>query len=179
MNASHAETPGSGGPLHRSSFRVHRSSFLRRGGRGFVLPVTPLVGAVRMHLMPPTEKRTGAVNDVETIDLSRRHLDFLARLARQTHPGMPAAFGLPHVIRAILDRAEQSGVDLTEASSEADVTRLAAMRLGGNSASSRGKAGGPSATTFASSSRARRVDPSTLPGRDRVPPARRPRSGRG
>ena len=65
-----------------------------------------------MHLIPKTcEAPAGRTNDLETISLSDRHLDYLGQIARQMNPDMPASLGLPHLIRTILDRVEQSGID--------------------------------------------------------------------
>jgi hypothetical protein len=133
-----------------------------------------------MRLLPPTEeRRAGAPNDLEILDLSGRHLEYLGQVAREMNPAMPASFSLPHLIRAILDRVEQSGIDLTDACTEEDITRLAMSRLGGMKRATRRKALRPTATLFASSSTVRRSDRSSLPGTDRPHPGRMPRSGRG
>ncbi|HEX2061268.1 MAG TPA: hypothetical protein VHK90_11045, partial [Thermoanaerobaculia bacterium] len=80
--------------------------------------------------MPPIqESRTGAPNELETIALSGKHLDYLGQLAQQMNPNMPASLGLPHLIRTLLERIEESGIDLTEACSEEEIARLAAGRL--------------------------------------------------
>jgi hypothetical protein len=42
---------------------------------------------------------------------------------------MPKAFGWPQAIRTILDRIEQSNIDLTAASSEYEIAQLAAGEL--------------------------------------------------
>ena len=83
-----------------------------------------------MRLLPPTEERRGgAPNDLEILDLSGRHVDYLGRIAHEMNPAMPASFGLPHLIRAILDRVEESGIDLTDACSEEEIARLATHSL--------------------------------------------------
>src|SRR5919107_3218053 len=85
-----------------------------------------------MHAMPPTQEgRKGAYSELETIVLSDRHLDYLGQIARELNPDMPESFGLPHLIRTLIDRVEESGIDLTDACSEEDIARLAATRLGG------------------------------------------------
>ena len=72
-----------------------------------------------MRLIPTThESSTGSPNELETIVLSGKHLDYLGQIALEMNPDMPASFGLPHLIRAILDRVEESGIDLTDACSE-------------------------------------------------------------
>ncbi len=65
----------------------------------------------------------------ETIVLSKRHASFLARVSNEINPAMPKAFGWPHAIRTILDRIEQSNIDLAAASSEYEIAQLAAGEL--------------------------------------------------
>ncbi len=65
----------------------------------------------------------------ETILLSQRHASFLAKMSNEINPAMPAAFGWPHAIRTIIDRMEQSKIDLTVASSEREIAKLAAGEL--------------------------------------------------
>ena len=132
-----------------------------------------------MYLMPPTEdRRLNAASELETLALSDRHLDYLGQVARALNPDMPASIGLPHLIRTILDRVEQSGVDLTDASSEEDIARLAAGRL--RQSKPRRRTQRPSERSFSSySSAARRSYRSNLPERDRFHSGKPPRSGRG
>ena len=131
-----------------------------------------------MRLMPPIKETTGSPNELETIVLSGKHLDYLGQIALEMNPDMPASFGLPHLIRTILDRVEQSGVDLTDASSEEDIVRLAAGRL--RQTKGRGRTPRPSERTFSSySSATRRSYRSSLPERDRFHSGKPPRSGRG
>jgi len=83
-----------------------------------------------MHLMPPImEGRAGLPDEMETLSLSGKHLDYLGQMALEMNPDMPASFSLPHLIRTIIDRVEESGIDLTDACSEEDIARLAAGRL--------------------------------------------------
>ena len=132
-----------------------------------------------MYLMPPTEdRRLNGANELETLALSDRHLDYLGRIVREMNPDMPTSIGLPHLIRTILDRVEQSGVDLTDASSEEDIARLAAGRL--RQPKPRRAAQRPSERSFSSySSATRRSYRSSLPERDRFHSGKPPRSGRG
>jgi hypothetical protein len=131
-----------------------------------------------MQVVPPVENRPNAADELETLALSDRHLDYLGRIARELNPDMPASIGLPHLIRTILDRVEQSGIDLTDARSEEDIARLAAGRLG--QTRSRRRNVRPSERTFSSySSTTRRSYRSSLPERDRFHSGRPPRSGRG
>lgn len=131
-----------------------------------------------MYLIPMHhEAPAGRTNELETIALSDRHLDYLGQIAREMNPDMPASLGLPHLIRTILDRVAQSGIDLTDASSEEEIARLAAGRL----RQSKGrKTPRPSERLFSScSSATRRSNRSSLPERDRFRSGRPPRSGRG
>jgi hypothetical protein len=50
-------------------------------------------------------------------------------MSNEINPAMPKAFGWPQAIRTILDRIEQSNIDLTAASSEYEIARLAAGEL--------------------------------------------------
>src|SRR5688572_11411490 len=133
-----------------------------------------------MYVMPPTcESRT---DELETIALSDEHLDYLGQLAREMNPDMPESFGLPFLIRTIIDRVEQSGIDLTDARSEEDIARLAAKRLRGQT--NRRRAPQPSERVFSSSlmgirSEARRSHRSNLPVTGRFRSGTTPRSGRG
>jgi len=61
--------------------------------------------------------------------LSAEHTAFLERLRQEIGPQMPVAFGWPHAIRTILERIEESGIDLTDASSEEEIARLGASGL--------------------------------------------------
>ena len=82
-----------------------------------------------MKLIARKSVESEASNEVETFFVSRAQLDYLGRLANEMNPDMPLAFGGAHVIRTLLERFEQSGIDLTEATSEQEVTRLAAQAL--------------------------------------------------
>lgn len=130
-----------------------------------------------MYLMPPTRETRS--DELETIALSEEHLDYLGQLAREMNPDMPELFGLPFLIRTIIDRVEQSGIDLTDARSEEDIARLAAKRLRGQA----NRHGGPlSARLFSSTatrSAARRSHRSSLPVTGRFRSGTTPRSGRG
>lgn len=80
-----------------------------------------------MHLMPSSTE--GRTDEMEILLLSEEHLDYLGQVAREMNPDMPESFGLPYLIRTILDRIEQSGIDLTAACSEEDIALLVARRL--------------------------------------------------
>src|SRR5690242_4474477 len=109
-----------------------------------------------MYLMPPVEAGRGSSpNELETLVLSDKHLDYLGQASLELNPDMPASFGLPHLIRAILDRVEQSGIDLTDACSEEEIAQLAATRLS-RSTTVRRRAPRLSAPIFSSKSAARR-----------------------
>lgn len=132
-----------------------------------------------MNLMPPTQDgRAGTTNELETIVLSGKHLDYLGELAREINPAMPASFGLPHLIRTLLDRVEQSGIDLTDAGSEEEIARLAAGHLRQGKPVRVSKR--PIERTFSSScSTARRSSRSNRPATDPFRSGKPPRSGRG
>lgn len=70
-------------------------------------------------------------DEIETLALSAVHLDYLEQVSQAMNPDMPVAFGWPHAIRAILDRFEKSGIDLTAASNEHEIAVLAAGGLRG------------------------------------------------
>jgi len=132
-----------------------------------------------MYLMP-TIGETRTSNELETLLLSDEHLDYLGQIAREMNPDMPESFGLPHLIRTIIDRVEQSGIDLTDACSEEEIARLAAKRLRGQG--DRRKTRRSSERLFSSGanrSAARRSHRSSLPGTDRFRSGTTPRSGRG
>jgi hypothetical protein len=65
----------------------------------------------------------------ETILLTRAQLDYVAELSHGLNPRMPMAFGGAHVIRTLLERIEEADIDLRDAKSEEDVTRIAATNL--------------------------------------------------
>jgi hypothetical protein len=129
-----------------------------------------------MKLVAPIEEHSSLSEDLETLVLSDRHLEYLEQISRSMNPAMPRAFGWPQAIRAILDRIEESGIDLTDAASEEEIAVLAAGKL------SRRKS--PLSGTSASRSRTTRqadrlTSRSNLPERDRSRFGRRPRSGHG
>ncbi len=132
-----------------------------------------------MNLMPPTQDgRAGTPNELETIVLSGKHLDYLGEIAREINPAMPASFGLPHLIRTILDRVAQSGIDLTDAGSEEEIALLAAGRLRQSTPVRRSKR--VIERTFSSScSAVRRSYRSNRPATDPFHSGKPPRSGRG
>lgn len=66
---------------------------------------------------------------VETIALSQAHLDFLAAVSERINPDMPAAFGRAHVVRTLLERLEDTEVNLSDASSEEKLAEIAAAGL--------------------------------------------------
>jgi hypothetical protein len=132
-----------------------------------------------MHALPSIQDRPAGGNELETLVLSDRHLDYLGQLAREMNPDMPESFGLPHLIRRLIDRIEESGIDLTDASSEEEIARLAAGRLGGDNPRRPVR---PSERFFASTatpSGARRSHRSSLPARGRFRSGTTPRSTRG
>lgn len=81
-------------------------------------------------VLPNEESETMADPATETIVLSEAHIEYLERISPELNP----EFGWSDAIRAILDRFEQSGIDLTAASSEEEIARLAAAQLRSNAA---------------------------------------------
>lgn len=63
----------------------------------------------------------------ETVALSETHIEYLERMSQESN-----ALGWSRAIRAILDRFEQSGIDLTAASSEEEIAQLAAAQIRSN-----------------------------------------------
>ncbi|MGZ8830466.1 MAG: hypothetical protein ACXW2Q_08820 [Thermoanaerobaculia bacterium] len=70
-----------------------------------------------------------AESDIETFVVSPAQFDYLGRVANEMNPDMPMAFAGAHVIRALLERFEDSGINLTGASSEEELTQIAARGL--------------------------------------------------
>lgn len=116
-------------------------------------------------------------NELETIALSEEHLDYLDQMVYEMNPDMPPPFGWSHLICTLLEKFEQSGIDLTDASSEEEIAELAAGRLRDQTdQQTTGSTG-----TFSSSRRPtyRRSYQSSRPETDRLRSGKTPRSGRG
>ena len=94
-----------------------------------MLPVTPRTEASMRVLSPLKKEVAGESPATETILLSAQQLDYVARVSSDIDPAMHRAFGWPHAICTIIDRFAQSGIDLTEASSESELVELAARQL--------------------------------------------------
>jgi hypothetical protein len=82
-----------------------------------------------MKIASTNKTVAGGYPATETIFLSYRHASFLAKMSDEINPAMPKAFGWPQAIRTILDRIEESKIDLTVASSEHEIAQLAAGEL--------------------------------------------------
>lgn len=121
-----------------------------------------------LKLLIPTDTPS---TDVETLALSAIHVQFLERIAQGLNPDMPAAFGWPHAIRAILDHFEESGIDFTAASSEEEIAAIAAAQLGVTNE--------PLCASVPNRSGARPMYRSNQPVTGRHRSGRPPRSGRG
>lgn len=94
-----------------------------------MLPITPMSEA-SMKLVSPLKKAVAGENPAtETILLSAEQLDYVARVSSEIDPAMHRSFGWPHAICTIIDRFAQSGIDLTEASSESELVELATRQL--------------------------------------------------
>lgn len=84
-----------------------------------------------MKIVAVEKVNRNAPSTIETFALSRDQFDFLGRLGLAMNPNMPMEFAGAHVIRTLLERFEESDIDLTAASSEEELTRLAASGLQG------------------------------------------------
>jgi hypothetical protein len=119
-------------------------------------------------------------SELETIALSGEHLDYLDQMVYEMNPDMPPPFGWSHLICTLLEKFEQSGIDLTDASSEEEIAELAAGRLREQTAGQQN----PETTTETLFSSNRppaypRSYRSNQPETDRLRSGRTPRSGRG
>ncbi len=102
----------------------------------------------------------------ETIVLSEAQVEYLEQMSPESNP-----FGWSHAIRTILDRFEQSGIDLTAASSEEEIAALAAAELRSSA--------GPCAVSESNPSAVQPEYRSNLPVTDRYRSGRPPRLGHG
>src|SRR5437764_10318574 len=83
-----------------------------------------------MKLVSQIKKDVAGIDPAtETIVLTGQLLEYVARMSNDIDPAMHRAFGWPHAICTIIDRFEQSGIDLTAASSESELAELAANQL--------------------------------------------------
>ena len=82
-----------------------------------------------MKLVATNTTPSNNPSNIETLVVSAAQLAFLGQLGQQLNPEMPIEFAGAHVIRTLLERFEESGIDLTDASSEEEVTRVAANGL--------------------------------------------------
>ena len=83
-----------------------------------------------LKLMKPVEvEQADSDSAVETLLLTDEQIAYIDETSKDLNPEMPSAFGWPHVIRMLLDRCEESGIDLTAADSEEEIARVAATEL--------------------------------------------------
>jgi hypothetical protein len=83
-----------------------------------------------LKLMKPVEvEQADSDSAVEALLLPDEQIAYIAETSKNLNPEMPSAFGWPHVIRTLLDRFEESGIDLTAADSEEEIARVAATEL--------------------------------------------------
>jgi len=83
-----------------------------------------------LKLMKPVEvEQADSDSAVETLLLTDEQIAYIDDTSKDLNPEMPSAFGWPHVVRALLDRVEESGIDLTAADSEEEIARVAATEL--------------------------------------------------
>ncbi len=90
-----------------------------------------------MKLVAARTVEEGADNDTETIVVPQAQFDYLSRVGSELNSAMPMAFAGAHVIRTLLERFEETGIDLTEATSESELTRIAAHGLRARSRATR------------------------------------------
>ena len=83
-----------------------------------------------LKLMKPVEvEQADSDSAVETLLLTDEQIAYIDDTSKGLNPKMPSAFGWPHAIRALLDRVEESDIDLTAADSEEEIARVAAIEL--------------------------------------------------
>jgi hypothetical protein len=124
------------------------------------------------------EERVVGSSEVETVPLSTQQVTYLEKLCGAMEP----SFGRPHLIRTLLDCIEKSGIDLSEASSEQELARLASISLNRaqGKAERQPEAIAPlSAVSATARPSGRRSYRSNLPVRGRHRSGKPPRSNRG
>jgi hypothetical protein len=62
----------------------------------------------------PADPNSPRESEVETVVLSTAQLEYLDGQGRRMNPEMPAAFSRAHVLRTLLERLEESELDLTD-----------------------------------------------------------------
>lgn len=132
-----------------------------------------------MKLVSGVAGAAHSANVIETLILSDAHADYLDAVSRALNPDMPAAFGWPHAIRAILDCFEESGIDLTAARNEEELVLLAAGGLRGRHLTERSRFSARSSSCRVTRSEDRPETRASQPAKDRCRSGRRPRSDRG
>ena len=69
-----------------------------------------------MKLVSPEPKEPGKqTGSIETVVIPQSHLDYLGRVSREMNPEMPLAFGTAHLVRTLLERLEEAGIEGTAA----------------------------------------------------------------
>ena len=84
--------------------------------------VTP----IGMKLAPVTAAQP---TETETVDLSYAQYEALRGLSHDLNPDTPMVFGGAHAVRTLLDRIEETGIDLSDASSEDEIVEIATAAL--------------------------------------------------
>ncbi|HUP49970.1 MAG TPA: hypothetical protein VNA04_14380 [Thermoanaerobaculia bacterium] len=82
-----------------------------------------------MRLVQASPAEPGEESEIETVVLTPTQLAFLGRLSRGINPAMPSAFGDAHAVRTLLERLEEAQLDLSAASSEDEIARIASAAL--------------------------------------------------
>jgi len=82
-----------------------------------------------MKLVAAKKVEENGPANIETVILPETQLHRLGRVAAAVNPDMPMAFAGAHIIRTLLERFEEADIDLTGATSEEELTRIAARGL--------------------------------------------------
>jgi hypothetical protein len=78
---------------------------------------------------PQKTEVAGTNPATETLLLTLDQIDFLQTVSQAINPDAHPRFGLPHAVRVLIDYIENSGIDLTVASSEAEIAALVGGQL--------------------------------------------------
>jgi hypothetical protein len=83
-----------------------------------------------LKLMKPVEvEQADSDSAIETLLLTDEQIAYIDETSKDLNPEMPSAFGWPHAVRTLLERFEESDIDLTAADSEDGIVRVAAAQL--------------------------------------------------
>ena len=123
---SESEGPGGVGGAQPEGAAASRRTPNESEGVG-IFPFPSLLEWMRIVRRGLTEPN--GPSEVETLSLPQSHLQFLAELSRRLNPATPEVFGNAHALRTLLDRLEEAQIDLSAASSEEKIARIATAAL--------------------------------------------------